>query len=37
MPYRIQRIILKTGELITERTLPDGGSLINEDSPVVGG
>ncbi|MGX8008101.1 hypothetical protein ACVDG8_003385 [Mesorhizobium sp. ORM8.1] len=36
MPYRIKRILLKTGEIITERTLPKGGILIDADAPVVG-
>ncbi|WP_044547840.1 hypothetical protein [Mesorhizobium japonicum] len=36
MPYIVQRIILKSGEIITERALPNGGTLVNADSPVVG-
>lgn len=36
MPYRIKRILLKTGELLTERTLPDGGILADAEAPVVG-
>jgi hypothetical protein len=36
MPYIVQRIILKSGELITEKALPNGGTLVNANSPVVG-
>ncbi len=36
MPYRIKRILLKTGEIVTERTLPGGGILVDGDAPVVG-
>jgi hypothetical protein len=36
MPYRIKRIILKSGELVTERTLPNGGILVDAEAPVVG-
>ncbi|MER8566442.1 hypothetical protein NKH85_14775 [Mesorhizobium sp. M0924] len=36
MPYRIKRILLKTGEILTERTLLGGGILVDEEAPVVG-
>jgi len=36
MPYRIKRILLKTGEIVTERTLPNGGILVDGEAPVVG-
>lgn len=36
MPYRIKRILLKSGEILTERALPDGGTVIQGPAPVVG-
>ena len=36
MPYHVKRILLKSGELITERELGDGYAYSDRHAPVVG-
>jgi hypothetical protein len=36
MPYVVKRIITKSGKIISEKTQPNGGVIIDSESPVVG-
>ena len=36
MPYRIKRIALRSGEVVTERELDPGSNVFDGEAPVVG-